>query len=80
MAERDNAKSSSRSTSAAAGADWMDPARLRARRAPGRYPGAAKNLEYLGFPFPREWSPHGRRLEAPRELEGDHPRRDPRSG
>jgi len=38
--------------------DWMDPTiDFEARRGTWSYPGAAKNLEYLGFPNPREWSP-----------------------
>ncbi len=38
--------------------DWMDPTvEFEARRGTWSYPGVAKNLEYLGFPNPREWSP-----------------------
>jgi Fe-S oxidoreductase len=38
--------------------DWMDPAvDFEARKGTWSYPGAAKNLRYLGFPNPREWSP-----------------------
>jgi Fe-S oxidoreductase len=38
--------------------DWTDPKiDFEARRGSWSYPGAAKNLEYLGFPNPREWSP-----------------------
>jgi Fe-S oxidoreductase len=38
--------------------DWMDPAiDFEARRGTWSYPGAAKNLEYLGFPNPRDWAP-----------------------
>ena len=38
--------------------DWMDPAiDFEARRGSWSYPGAAKNLVYLGFPNPRDWSP-----------------------
>ena len=38
--------------------DWMDPTiDFEARVGTWSYPGAAKNLEYLGFPNPREWSP-----------------------
>ena len=38
--------------------EWMDPAiDFEARRGTWSYPGAAKNLRYLGFPNPREWSP-----------------------
>ncbi len=37
---------------------WMDPSLdFEARRGSWSYPAAAKNLEYLGFPNPREWSP-----------------------
>ena len=37
---------------------WMDPTiDFEARRGSWSYPGAAKNLKYLGFPNPREWSP-----------------------
>ncbi len=38
--------------------DWMDPSiDFEARRGTWSYPAAPKNLEYLGFPNPREWSP-----------------------
>ena len=38
--------------------DWMDPKiDFEERRGSWSYPGAAKNLEYLGFANPREWSP-----------------------
>lgn len=38
--------------------DWMDPhIDFEARKGTWSYPGAAKNLEYLGMPNPREWSP-----------------------
>ncbi|HLA77133.1 MAG TPA: (Fe-S)-binding protein, partial [Vicinamibacteria bacterium] len=38
--------------------DWMDPGLdFEARRGSWSYPAAAKNLTYLGFPNPREWSP-----------------------
>jgi Fe-S oxidoreductase len=38
--------------------DWMDPAvDYEARRGSWSYPGAAKNLKYLGFANPRDWSP-----------------------
>ncbi len=38
--------------------EWMDPAiDFEARRGTWSYPAAAKNLRYLGFPNPREWSP-----------------------
>ena len=37
---------------------WMDPSiDFEARRGSWSYPAAAKNLKYLGFPNPREWSP-----------------------
>jgi Fe-S oxidoreductase len=37
---------------------WMDPTiDFEARRGSWSYPAAAKNLKYLGFPNPREWSP-----------------------
>ncbi len=37
---------------------WMDPSiDFESRRGTWSYPGAAKNLKYLGFPNPREWSP-----------------------
>jgi Fe-S oxidoreductase len=40
------------------GRDWMDPAvDFEARRGSWSYPGAAKNLKYMGFPNPRDWSP-----------------------
>ena len=39
-------------------ADWRDPKiDFEARRGTWSYPGVAKNLEYMGFPNPREWSP-----------------------
>jgi len=38
--------------------DWMDPTvDFEARRGSWSYPGVAKNLVYMGFPNPREWSP-----------------------
>ncbi len=38
--------------------DWMDPTiDFEARRGTWSYPAAAKNLIYMGFPNPREWSP-----------------------
>jgi Fe-S oxidoreductase len=38
--------------------DWMDPAvDFETRRGTWSYPGAAKNLKYMGFANPREWSP-----------------------
>jgi Fe-S oxidoreductase len=38
--------------------DWMDPSvDYEARKGSWNYPGAAKNLKYLGFPNPRDWSP-----------------------
>ncbi|HQT93884.1 MAG TPA: (Fe-S)-binding protein [Thermoanaerobaculaceae bacterium] len=38
--------------------DWMDPAiDFEARKGTWSYPAAAKNLRYLGFPNPRDWSP-----------------------
>jgi Fe-S oxidoreductase len=38
--------------------DWMDPAiDFAARKGTWSYPAAAKNLRYLGFPNPRDWSP-----------------------
>ncbi|MCG6964038.1 MAG: (Fe-S)-binding protein [Acidobacteria bacterium] len=38
--------------------DWMDPSvDFEARRGSWSYPAAGKNLTYLGFPNPREWSP-----------------------
>jgi hypothetical protein len=38
--------------------DWRDPhLDFEARRGSWSYPGAAKNLKYMGFPNPREWSP-----------------------
>jgi len=38
--------------------DWMDPTiDFEARRGSWSYPGAPKNLEYMGFANPREWSP-----------------------
>jgi Fe-S oxidoreductase len=38
--------------------DWMDPSiDFEARKGSWSYPGAAKNLKYLGFPKPRDWSP-----------------------
>jgi len=37
---------------------WRDPSiDFEARRGSWSYPGAAKNLAYMGFPNPREWSP-----------------------
>ena len=38
--------------------DWTDPTvDFEARRGTWSYPAAGKNLKYLGFPNPREWSP-----------------------
>ena len=38
--------------------DWLDPAiDFEARKGTWSYPAAAKNLRYLGFPNPRDWSP-----------------------
>jgi Fe-S oxidoreductase len=38
--------------------DWRDPhVDFEARRGSWSYPGAAKNLKYMGFPNAREWSP-----------------------
>jgi len=38
--------------------DWMDPTvDFEARRGTWSYPAAAKKMEYLGLPNPREWSP-----------------------
>jgi len=38
--------------------DWMDPSvDFDARRGSWSYPAAPKNLKYLGFPNPRQWSP-----------------------
>jgi len=38
--------------------DWMDPSvDFQARRGNWSYPAAGKNLKYLGFPNPRDWSP-----------------------
>ena len=38
--------------------DWMDPTvDFETRRGTWSYPGAAKNLKYMGFANPREWSP-----------------------
>ncbi len=38
--------------------DWMDPGvDFEARKGSWSYPAAGKNLRYLGFPNPREWSP-----------------------
>jgi Fe-S oxidoreductase len=37
---------------------WMDTkVDFEKKRGSWSYPGAAKNLEYIGFPNPREWSP-----------------------
>ncbi len=37
---------------------WMDPhIDFEARRGSWSYPGAPKNLRYMGYPNPREWSP-----------------------
>lgn len=37
---------------------WMDPhIDFAARRGSWSYPGAPKNLRYMGYPNPREWSP-----------------------
>ncbi|MGE5346980.1 MAG: sulfate reduction electron transfer complex DsrMKJOP subunit DsrK [Acidithiobacillales bacterium] len=39
-------------------ADWTDPRiDFEAHKGTWSYPGAAKNLRYLGFPNPRDWSP-----------------------
>ena len=38
--------------------DWLDPTLdFQERRGTWSYPAAPKNLKYLGFPNPREWSP-----------------------
>jgi Fe-S oxidoreductase len=38
--------------------DWTDPRiDFEARKGSWSYPGAAKNLRYLGLPNPRDWSP-----------------------
>lgn len=38
--------------------NWMDPSvDFEGTRGTWSYPGAAKNLEYMGFANPREWSP-----------------------
>jgi Fe-S oxidoreductase len=38
--------------------NWMDPSvDFEDRRGTWSYPGVAKNLEYMGFANPREWSP-----------------------
>jgi Fe-S oxidoreductase len=38
--------------------DWTDPAiDFEARRGTWSYPTAAKNLKYMGYPNPRDWSP-----------------------
>jgi len=38
--------------------DWRDPhVDFEARKGTWSYPGAAKNLQYMGFPNPRAWSP-----------------------
>ncbi len=38
--------------------DWMDPSiDFTARRGTWSYPGGKKNLKYMGYPNPREWSP-----------------------
>ncbi|HSL19542.1 MAG TPA: (Fe-S)-binding protein [Methylomirabilota bacterium] len=37
---------------------WMDPSvDFESRRGTWSYPGVAKNLVYMGFPNPRDWSP-----------------------
>jgi Fe-S oxidoreductase len=39
-------------------ADWLDPSiDFASRQGSWSYPAAAKNLTYLGFPNPRDWSP-----------------------
>ena len=43
---------------APASGNWTDPSvDFEARRGTWSYPAAAKNLKYLGFPNPRDWSP-----------------------
>jgi Fe-S oxidoreductase len=38
--------------------DWTDPdVDFEARKGTWSYPGKAKNLQYMGFPNPRDWSP-----------------------
>ncbi len=38
--------------------DWTDPGvDFEARKGTWSYPGKAKNLQYMGFPNPRDWSP-----------------------
>ncbi|HOC44322.1 MAG TPA: (Fe-S)-binding protein [Thermoanaerobaculales bacterium] len=46
--------------------DWRDPAvDFKARRGTWSYPGAAKNLVYMGFPNPRAWSPTDQDWQLP---------------
>lgn len=48
--------------------DWMDPSiDFEARRGTWSYPAAAKNLKYMGFPNPREWSPTDEDWQLPKD-------------
>ncbi len=48
--------------------DWMDPSiDFEARRGTWSYPAAAKNLKYMGFPNPREWSPADEDWQLPKD-------------
>ena len=48
--------------------DWMDPSLdFEARRGTWSYPAAAKNLKYMGFPNPREWSPTDDDWQLPKD-------------
>ena len=48
------------------GADWLDPTiDFEARKGSWCYPAAPKNLKYLGFPNPREWSPRDADWQLP---------------
>ena len=48
--------------------DWMDPSiDFEARRGTWSYPGAAKNLKYMGFANPREWSPTDDDWQLPKD-------------
>ena len=49
---------------------WLDPTvDFEAKRGCWSYPAAAKNLEYLGFPNPREWSPADEDWKLPENWE-----------
>jgi Fe-S oxidoreductase len=45
--------------------DWLDASRTRLRKGCWNYAAAPKNLQYLGLPNPREWSPRDEDWKLP---------------